>query len=333
MATLKENMDAIKAVKDSVIKPENIKKGIKIFDVEGSFQGASTGDVKLFATKEDMDKDSTAKQDDLAILYDTSLNEITSSSNFNMIEFADIVTLDTSVTSTVSGYWTGGSSRLQAMITTTVARFTNYKDYSRVQYTSTDGITYTRTDTLGNPIIFDDMISFDTNYYEFNTIFSKFIKSASNNFQGLYKFKEGYVDKNVVKFPSLTGTKITYSGSAVNATFDGTYLATYDYSKLIHFRDILKQRGFINSPGTQANIVYFLNLNNELCFAKQGTYSVDICLALNGSTGALLGITLGGTSTTPINIYKVTSLEDVTYELITTITPDKAIGSYKCFLY
>ena len=26
MATLKENMDAIKVVKDSVIKPENIKK-------------------------------------------------------------------------------------------------------------------------------------------------------------------------------------------------------------------------------------------------------------------------------------------------------------------
>ena len=92
------------------------------------------------------------------------------------VEFADIVTLDTPITSTLSGYWTGGASRLQAMISASTARFTNYKDYSRVQYTSTDGITYTRTDTLGNPIIFDDMISFDTNYYEFNAVFSKFIK-------------------------------------------------------------------------------------------------------------------------------------------------------------
>lgn len=78
MSTLKEKSEAILAEKNNKIIPENIKNGVTIFDVEGTYTGggSSTSDVKLFSSIEEMNNDETAEINDLAVVYGSNRVEL-----------------------------------------------------------------------------------------------------------------------------------------------------------------------------------------------------------------------------------------------------------------
>ena len=82
MATELENrLRTILEEKLNKIKPENIKSGVKIFDIEGTLEeGSSTEGVKLFTTEEEMQADPNAKEGDLALVYRSEIQSFTENS-------------------------------------------------------------------------------------------------------------------------------------------------------------------------------------------------------------------------------------------------------------
>lgn len=64
MATLNENLQEILTEKQVKIIPENIKKGVQIFDVVGTYEGSgqTTTGGELLNTIEDMQADETAEE-------------------------------------------------------------------------------------------------------------------------------------------------------------------------------------------------------------------------------------------------------------------------------
>ena len=79
MATLKENMEAIKLEKDTNLLPEHLKAGVTCLGVTGIMAEG----VKLFETKEAMQADTTAKEEDIAIVHKTWGIAVTESGSFN----------------------------------------------------------------------------------------------------------------------------------------------------------------------------------------------------------------------------------------------------------
>lgn len=67
MSELNLNLEAILQEKQTKILPENIKKGVQIFDVVGTYEGSgqTTTGGELFNTIEDMQADETAEEWDL----------------------------------------------------------------------------------------------------------------------------------------------------------------------------------------------------------------------------------------------------------------------------
>ena len=68
-------------------------------------------------------------------------------------------------------------------------------DSIRIEYISEDGITYTRTDTTGNPVDFGTEI-----YYgmpeRWNDAIGKFIQTSSLNFDGIFQYKDNHYIPN-----------------------------------------------------------------------------------------------------------------------------------------
>ena len=71
MTILEQNLQTILNEKTTKIIPENIKKGVQIFDITGTLEpnASIVEGAKLFKTKDEMQADTTAKEGDLAIIY------------------------------------------------------------------------------------------------------------------------------------------------------------------------------------------------------------------------------------------------------------------------
>ena len=155
-------------------------------------EAGGSGDIKLFKTEEEMQADTTAKEGDLAIVYRSEVKNATVDSKFQTATFPDTVVLDNAMTDYVEvRYRAVDSSKMfDCWGSLDSSRFMMdcYTETGevRIQYTSSDGITYTRTDTNGNPVDFGTEI-----YYAYpemwNDAIGKFIQASGNTFEGLYK--------------------------------------------------------------------------------------------------------------------------------------------------
>ena len=164
-----------------------------------------TGDVpvKLFETQEQMQADTTAKEGDLAVVYREEIQNATVDSKFQVATFPETVVLDTAITNYVDiRYRAVDSSKMfDCWGNLTSSRFDmNCHTESgsiRIRYTSSDGITYTRTDTTGNPVDFGTEI-----YYEmvemWNDAIGKFIQIGGNVFEGLYEYSWETSDNHII---------------------------------------------------------------------------------------------------------------------------------------
>lgn len=183
--------------------------------------------INIFETKELMQADTTAKEGDLAIVYRSEVKNATVDSKFQVATFPDTVVLDNAMTDNVEvGYRAVDSSVMfncWGSLDSSMFMMDCYTESGsiRIQYTSSDGITYTRTDTTGNPVDFGTEI-----YYEmaemWNDAIGKFIQTGGNVFEGLFQYKHHALDNvyNASNYTNKTKLNINYKIPDIIAKID-----------------------------------------------------------------------------------------------------------------
>lgn len=200
---LQQILNDILADKNTNLLPDNLKEGVSCLGIDGQYEGG----IKLFTTQEEMNADDNAKEGDLAAVYRKDTANMTSDMKVQYISFPATVTLPTTITSStycmLRGYSDNGYCDAQIEIGQTYFRFYAYtmEDSVSVQYTSTDGIAYTRDTSITNPV--DCTVPVQV-YYTENWIdaFGYFMQVETNVFEGLFQ-NQSYVAKSIVK--SWTG--------------------------------------------------------------------------------------------------------------------------------
>ena len=244
MSDLKINLQEILQEKQEKIIPENIKKDVQIFDVVGTLEGETTASgVKLFETEEEMQADSTAKEGDLAVVYRDETQNMTADTQTQYITFPETIVLPEAFTDDVycglravdeSAMFDGQSQLSQSMFS-----FSGYSETGMisVMYESSDGITYTRQEFMGDSGDLTNPVDLGTsvkvyNSEEWNDNFGYFMQTGGNVFDGLYEYKTHYVDDNLIHFiliPSITFD--VQDNSINNVNFDYTDIS-YDVNKI-----------------------------------------------------------------------------------------------------
>ena len=168
----------------------------KVVDILDEY---NVGDIKLFETVEEMNADDTAKDGDLAIVYKSEIQNMTATTQTQYITFPETVTLPEA--------FTGSSSiRLRAVdesvmfdgnirLNQTSFRFDGYSESGmiRVHYTSSDGVTYTRDEFMGDRGDLSNPVDLGTTVHcamseKWNDNFGYFMLIGGMNFGGLYKY-------------------------------------------------------------------------------------------------------------------------------------------------
>ena len=222
-------ISAVDANIDSNILPENIKKDVTILGVTGTLEEGSGGSseplegVKLFETIEEMQDDPTAEEGDLALVYGTKVQNAKVDSKFSSAMFPATVVLPTAMTGSANVMYRATDNSVMfdcwGQLSETMFNMSCYSESGeiRIRYTSSDGITYTRTDTTGNPVDFGTEI-----YYErpemWNDAIGKFIQVGGNVFEGLYKCSM-LTDSRIV-IPKLINTNFDAENKRFNVTIN-----------------------------------------------------------------------------------------------------------------
>ena len=211
---LQTKLDAILLDKNTNLLPGNLKKGVTLLGVEGNLEAGGSAEVpvKLFETQEEMQADPTAKEGDLAIVYGSKVQNATVDSKFQIATFPDTVVLNTAITDSIEvRYRAVDSSKpfdCMGGLSSSGFGMNCYTESEeiRIQYTSEDGITYTRTDTTGNPVDFGTEI-----YYMmpemWNDAIGKFIQASGMCFEGFFK-KISYENTNKLKLTNISSISI-----------------------------------------------------------------------------------------------------------------------------
>ena len=235
MSELKTNLQEILQEKQNKIVPENIKKDVQIFDVTGIYEGngSSTIGVKLFETEEEMQADDTAQEGNLGLVYGLSTNNMNIEDNVTTtkIYFLPSVVLPTQITSSFSGSLIYQTFHLNCSLnSTSFTCDTMFRgDTTSVEYTSTDGINYTRvTDT--------DMCEFSygielNRFRNWDDNFGYFLQVGGMVFSGLYKYTNNTWELAETQLTFSEASQLTKDivGYGSNGVITGT-LETLDTS-------------------------------------------------------------------------------------------------------
>lgn len=194
MSILENNLNQILNEKTTKIIPENIKKGVQVFDVIGALETGSggKGDVKLFETQEEMQVDTTAKEGDLAVIYRSDIKSVSNGDTITNITFPKTVVFTEAITSGYRGRFRNSSEpRIYLDIQLDASNCSirdMYGTIQEIEYSSIDGITYTRTDSNE-----DTYEIGETTISGLEEHICQFIQTGGNTFEGLYTYKP-YID-------------------------------------------------------------------------------------------------------------------------------------------
>ena len=259
-------IEAVTSSIDENIKAENIKEGVSILGVEGTLKE----DVKLFNTVEELNQDLTAKEGDLAIVYQTKTKNWDGVQAVSYLIFPKIVILPEQMTGSFDGYVRGTTNiNTFGEITNTSATFNIYGDSEYIiTYTSEDGLTYTRTDSFDEVIkLSDTPVTFQ--WYQLDVVCGYFPLAEENLFEGLYKCDNLKLDNTYLidniqyKIPLLNTFNLTNAIVKINLIEDDT-ITDYDIitlsSILYPFKDNDNKIWIFNN--SLSNYVYLYNVSN-----------------------------------------------------------------------
>lgn len=215
---LQTKLDAILADKNANLLPENLKKGITLLGVEGNLEEGSGGSsepsesyipehpVKIYSSVEELQADTDIVRDMIGLVYDYDGEPLKVGSVFSYLTFPETVVLPEAVTSvkTLTNSIENVDSSSDVYVSTcklakTYFRFYMYTELMtfKVEYSSTDGITYTRTtnhfektDNNGLSYLYYTFKIVDTwdkrfNYFMYagsSTLISLYAAKGDNNF-------------------------------------------------------------------------------------------------------------------------------------------------------
>ena len=316
---LQTNLDAILDDKNTNLLPENLKAGITCLGVEGTLTGGATTDtpIKLFETIDEMNNSTGNEEGNLALVYRNEIQNATADSHFQTATFPDTVVLDTALTDRVEVRYRAVDSSIMfdcmGSLDSSSFRMDCYTETGevRIQYTSSDGITYTRTDGEEETIDFGTEI-----YYErpemWNDAIGKFIQIGGNVFDGLYECKsivvtDTYVLKGIkYHLPefnmNLFSSEINYKRACVvlNTVADDNEVTDYTIYNLYNdgtkfYLDGNNLMSNNTNSGTSANIVKLRYTNGETIR--------EVLPSTSGSASAPTSINLGETYNAEITVF------------------------------
>lgn len=206
MATnLELKLQDILTEKVEKVKPENIKKGITIFGVEGNAESGSGGEVERFDTVEEMQADTEVENGDLAVVYGDKFIDLPELEPFTKCKFPDTVVLESAPTEYKNyqgmGEANGAMLRIDCSLDSSSFDFYyTYENYdtgemtdTSISYTSTDGLTYTRSTESVSELEFPGAITMT----DWDENISKFIQTPVKEYNGFYEYKKDYETGNV----------------------------------------------------------------------------------------------------------------------------------------
>lgn len=334
---LQNVLDEIKLEKDSKLLPENIKKGVQIFDITGTLEqgGASTDvPVKLFETIEEMNADSTAQEGDLAVVYRSEIQNMTADMEVTAITFPETVTLPAAFTGSANGSLRAVDSSVMfdgyCDLNKTSFRFDGWSESGmiRVEYTSTDGITYTRTRFQGDSGDLTNPVEVPAckveQQEEWNDNFGYFIQIGGMYFEGLFMYNANYINKSRCRL--FHKDDVTVSTDTDKLIRIGNNARYVDYDMLT-LRNIFVQMEADGISGSN-NVLYVKD--GDLYVLKGATDRFNR-LWLDSSTDKLTGFApdaYGDMTSSAAYIYKLNVNDTNTpYELVETVYPTIAINN------
>lgn len=209
--TAKENLKT--ALEGMGLNPGNDFSSYANFAQE-QLQPAGGNGIKLFSTIEEMNADSNPHEGDLAIVYRSEIQNMTADMEVTSITFPETVTLPVAFTDITycrlravdSSIMFDGNCQLDQ----NSFRFDSWSESGmiRAEYTSTDGITYTRTRIQGDNGDLTNPVELPTTCKvegEWNDNLGYFMQIGGGTFEGLYqsqsiKVKNTYIlDNNRIK--------------------------------------------------------------------------------------------------------------------------------------
>lgn len=147
----------------------------------------STSGVKLFETEQAMQADTTAKENDLAVVYRNDIKSVSNGDTITSITFPRTVIFTEAITSSYYGRLRNRKEpRIYLDIQLDASRFMLFdmnNTIREIEYSSTDGITYTRTDSNEDTYEIGETIVQDLDEH-----ICKFMQVGGNVFEGLYKY-------------------------------------------------------------------------------------------------------------------------------------------------
>ena len=319
-------ISAVTSAIDNNIQANNIKKDVEILGVTGTYEGSGggSGDVKLFDTVEHMQQDADAQEGDLAVVYGNEVQPVTEESKFDSCIFPNVVVLDEAVTSTTYGsFGTVDMSMgyFDGFVTLSPTAYTieGYSDTGaiNIQYTSSDGITYTRTDGGNDLVEFGVVIQWQPAYGQFKSDYGKFMLITSNYFSGFYKYTH-YEDEDCIKLIPISG--VSYDSSTNTYMYD---TSTEPIDKEISISAVYKVRNKLIADGILTSSInyftVFLNSNLDVCvlISKGSSYSNNV-IALDNNLNPVGMMSLSyptDTTASTSSVYKL-DLENLTYTLL-----------------
>ena len=227
MSDLKTNLQEILQEKQEKIIPENIKKDVQIFDVTGTYEGSgsSTTGVKLFETEEEMQADSTAQEGDLAVVYGNILKIGVSygDTSVRRLYFPENVELPNAVDTDYS--WKVGNIFKDHITFTLSSSEFKFEDSEgiTVNYTSTDGVHYTRVTEVSNPVTIQTSLSITANESSWTELFGYFaLVTLVTTFEGVYEYIDNAWNVAENQLTAKPGNLYKASAYSVDGIIEGT---------------------------------------------------------------------------------------------------------------
>lgn len=155
-------------------------------------QEGGSGDVKLFETEQAMQADPNPSEGDLAVVYRNDIIIPSPGDTISSITPPNTVVFDTAITSSASLTIRNMSTRIYLSCRLTASQFyisdmyrSVITDVNQILYTSSDGITYTRTDSGADTYDLGAEITLSSTA---NVNVLQFLQSGGMVFEGLYEY-------------------------------------------------------------------------------------------------------------------------------------------------
>lgn len=306
---------------------------------------SGSGDVKLFETQEEMQADTTAKEGDLAVVYRSSIANAQADSQFQIATFPETVVLDTAIADYVDVRYRAVDDSVMfdwwGRLDANMFRMDCYSESSqiRIEYTSTDGITYTRSRLEGKGVD-GDSVDFGTSiYYEraerWNDAIGKFIQIGSYNFEGLYEYKN-HDDRNYMYM--YKGISYYYDNSnalQVNYKEQSVFPIGQYYDTINTIRKAIGLNGYIDATcvydGNDTLTLYYQKYNDtstysdKLWYCKDNTDTIYMGISTSSKYAKKLVITLSTGKYTETNLDLVSTIVESSLYVYDTINSSNYI--------